>query len=93
MKAYTKETGVDGEKDDYGQLLRIAKQLENEAKANDAPSKVTYWACQKRCQLMEFPPGSLMSERRTIRRSRHALMNMRMRLELAWIWMNSSWEY
>ena len=35
--AHTKETGVEGKKADYHQLLRIAQQLENEAKANDAP--------------------------------------------------------
>ena len=35
--AYTKETGVKRKKADYGQLLRIAQQLENEAKANEAP--------------------------------------------------------
>ena len=36
IMAYTKETGVDGKRADYGQLLRIAQQLENEAKANKA---------------------------------------------------------
>ena len=35
--AYTKETGVEGKKADYGQLLRITWQLENEVKASDAP--------------------------------------------------------
>ena len=34
--AYTKENGVDGKRADYGQLLRIAQQLENEVKANEA---------------------------------------------------------
>ena len=34
--AYTKETGVEGKKADYGQLLRIAQQLEIKAKANEA---------------------------------------------------------
>ena len=34
--AYTKETGVEGKKVDYGKLLGIAQQLENKAKANDA---------------------------------------------------------
>ena len=37
VMAYTKETGVEGKKADYGQLLRIAWQLENKAKANKAP--------------------------------------------------------
>ena len=35
--ADTKETRVEGKKADYGQLLRIAQQLENEDKANKAP--------------------------------------------------------
>ena len=42
--AYTKETSMEGKKADYGQLLRIAQQLENEARANDAPPKVMDWA-------------------------------------------------
>ena len=34
--AYTKETGMEGKKADYGQLLRLVRQLKNEAKANKA---------------------------------------------------------
>ena len=35
--AYAKETGMEGKKADYGQLLRTAWQLEHEAKANGYP--------------------------------------------------------
>ena len=90
--AYTKETGVDGKRADYSQLLRIAQQLENKAKANKANPHSYRLGLSKRCCLMEFPPGSLLSKRRTIQRSRHAPKNVRMRLELARIWMNLSWE-
>ena len=52
--------------------------------------KVMDWPSWKRCQLMEFPPGSLMSERRTIQRSKHTQVNRRMRMEFTWIWVNPS---
>ena len=94
MMAYTKETGVDGKRADYNQLLRRAQTVREWGQSQWCnPLKLWIRLVEKGARLMEFLPGSLISERRTIWRSRHAPMNVRMRLELTWICMNSSWEY